>query len=97
MRVTHRCITALTYEFDISESVSLNKDGAIANVQWDFDHKAGRFTFTQGYSFLRDKKTRRPVLVVEYEFEKKGEYTVACSVQDDQGGERTVVQTLEVH
>ncbi len=28
--------------------------------------------------------------------EKKGEYTVACSVQDDQDGERTVVQTLEV-
>ncbi len=39
----------------------------------------------------------RPVLVVEYEFEKKGEYTVACSVQDAQGDERTVVQTLDVH
>ena len=37
-----------------------------------------------------------PALVVEYEFEKKGEYTVACSVQDDQGGERPVVQTLNV-
>ena len=36
----------------------------------------------------------RPVLVVEYEFEKKGEYTVACSVQDDQGGEQTVIMTL---
>jgi len=43
----------LTHECDVSESISLNKDGAIANVQWDFDHKAGRFTSTQGYAFLR--------------------------------------------
>jgi hypothetical protein len=96
VRVAVRRIKALTYEFDVSESVSLNKDGAIANVQWDFDHKAGRFTSTQGYSFLRDRKTGRPLLVVEYEFPERGEYTVACSVQDDQGGERTVAQTLEV-
>ena len=29
-------------------------------------------------------------------FPKAGDYTIACSVQDDQGGERTVVQTVEV-
>ncbi len=79
-----------------SESVSLNKDGAIANVQWDFDHRDGHFTSTQGYTFLRDRKSGRPLLVVEYEFEDKGEHKIACSVQDDQGGERTVVQTIEV-
>ena len=97
VRVAVRRVKALTYEFDLSESVSLNKDGAIANVQWDFDHKAGRFTSPQVYSFMRDKTTKRPVLVVEYEFEEEGEYTMACSVQDDQGGERTVVQTLTVN
>jgi len=86
----------LKYEFDVSESVSLNKDGVIANVQWDFDYRDGRFTTTEGYAFLRDKKTGHPVLVVEYEFPRKGEHTIACSVQDDQGGERTVVQTIEV-
>ena len=96
VRITHRRLKALAYEFDVSESVSLNKDGAIANVQWDFDHKAGRFTSTQGYSFLRDKKTGRPLLVIEYEFPEKGEYTIACSVQDDQGGERTVTMTINV-
>jgi hypothetical protein len=32
---------------------------------------------------------------VEYEFERAGTHTIACSVQDDQGGERTVVQTVE--
>ncbi len=89
-------IASLTYEFDVSESVSLNKDGMIANVQWDFSHKPGRFTSTQGYTFLRDKKSGRPLLTALYTFPKAGAYTIACSVQDDQGGERTVVQTIEV-
>lgn len=97
VRVAVRRIKPLTYEFDVSESVSLNKDGAIANVQWDFDHQAGKFISTQGYTFLRDKKTKRAVLVVEYTFPKAGTHTVACSVQDDQGGERTVVQVIEVN
>jgi len=96
VRVAVRRVGRLTYEFDVSESVSLNKDGVIANVQWDFDHKAGRFTSTQGYTFLRDKQTKRPLLVVEYTFPDMDVYTIACSVQDDQGGERTVTQTLEV-
>jgi len=34
---------------------------------------------------------------VQYQFPAKGEYTIACSVQDDQGGERTVAQTLAVN
>jgi hypothetical protein len=69
----------------------------IANVQWDFDYKHGRFTSTQGYGFLRDKASGKPVLVVEYEFPQAGNLTIACSVQDDQGGERTAMQTLEVN
>ena len=91
-----RRVKSLTYEFDVSESVSLNKDGAIANVQWDFQHQVGKFISTQGYTFLRDKKTQHPVLIVEYTFPEAGTHTVACSVQDDQGGERTVVQVIEV-
>jgi hypothetical protein len=96
VRIALRRIADLTYGFDVSESVSLNKDGLIANVQWDFNHKPGRFTSTQGYAFLRDKKTGRPLLTAQYTFPKAGAYTIACSVQDDQGGERTVVQTIEV-
>lgn len=96
VRVAVRRVGRLRYEFDVSESVSLNKDGAIANVQWDFDYREGRFTSTQGYAFLRDKGTGRPVLMVEYEFPEAGKHTIACSVQDDQGGERTVAQTVEV-
>jgi len=80
----------------VSESISLNKDGAIANVQWDFSHKAGRFTSTQGYSFMRDKQKGTPILVVEYEFPASGEYNIACSLQDDQGGEKTVAIKIGV-
>jgi hypothetical protein len=97
VRVAVRRIKSLTYQFDVSESVSLNKDGAIANVQWDFDHKEGRFKSSQGFSFLRNKSNGHPVLVVEYEFPRAGKFVVACSVQDDQGGERTLAQTLEVN
>ena len=96
VRVAVRRVSPLTYEFDVSESVSLNKDGAIANVQWDFQHQVGKFISTQGYTFLRDKKTQHPVLIVQYTFPEAGTHTVACSVQDDQGGERTVVQVIEV-
>lgn len=88
----------LTYSFDVSESIILNQDGEIANVQWDFHHKIGKFVTTPGYSFLRKKGKSQPepILVVEYTFPKTGEYTIACSVQDDQGGERTVVEKVLV-
>lgn len=97
VRVTIRQLGHLRYQFDVSESVSLNKNGTIANVQWDFDCKHGRFKSTQGYAYLRDKATGKPVLVVEYQFPRVGGFMVACSVQDDQGGERTAVRTIEVN
>ena len=65
-------------------------------MQWDFEHQVGKFISTQGYTFLRDKKSKRAVLVVEYTFPQAGTYSVACSVPDDQGGERTVAQVIEV-
>jgi hypothetical protein len=95
VRVALERIGKLKYRFDISESVSLNKDGIIANVQWDFDYR-GRFSSSEGFAFLRDKKTGRPLLVVEYEFPSAGKKKIACSVQDDQGGERTVTMEIEV-
>lgn len=95
IRVNVERVGKLKYHFDVTESVSLNKDGVIANVQWDFDYK-DRFSSTLHYAFLRDKKTGQPILVVEYEFDKPGKRTIACSVQDDLGGERTYIQELEV-
>jgi len=97
VRISHTKISPKTYRFDVSESISLNKDGVIANVQWDFDYRNGRFSSTQGYSFLRDKSTGKPLLIVEYEFPKTESKIVACSVQDNQGGERTVSLEIDVH
>ena len=93
--VTPERIGVLTYRFDVSESVSLNPDGVIANVQWDFDYK-GRFSSTQGYAFLRDKD-HKPILVVEYQFDSAGKKKIACPVQDNQGGERTSTNEIEVY
>lgn len=95
VRIDYEKVKPQTYRFDVSESVSLNRDGIIANVQWDFDYN-GKFTSTQGFAFLRDKKTKAPLLVVEYKFPKKQKYMIACSVQDDQGGEHTEIMEIEV-
>jgi DNA modification methylase len=95
VRIAYKKVGRLEYRFDVSESVSLNKDGVIANVQWDFDYQY-RFSSSEGFAFLRDKQTGRPVLVVEYEFESAGKKKIACSVQDDQGGERTVIMEMQV-
>ena len=76
------------YRFDVSESVSLNPDGVLANVQWDFDYR-DRFSSTPGYSFNRE-------MAVEYEFDSTGKKKIACSVQDNQGGERTWIGEVEV-
>lgn len=95
VRVSVRHLGGRKYEFDVSESMSLNKDGVIANVQWDFDYKS-RFTSTPGYSYLRDGATGHPLLAVEYTFGVPGPHVVACSVQDDQGGERTELFSVEV-
>jgi len=95
VRISYERIGKLKYRFDVSESVSLNKDGVIANVQWDFYYR-NRFSSTEGYGFLRDKKTRKPMLIVEYEFPGAGKKKIACSLQDDQGGERTEILEVEV-
>lgn len=96
VRISFERISQNTYKFDVSESISLNKDGVIANVQWDFEFLHNRFSSTQGYSFLRDKKTGRPLLIVDYKFPKAGRKKIACSVQDNQGGERTIIIDLDV-
>lgn len=87
-------VSALTYEFDLSESVSLNANGKIANVQWDFEYKE-RFVSTKGFSFIRGENNA-PVLKVRYSFPYEGRRTIACKVQDDLGGEKLEIRPLEV-
>lgn len=87
-------LAPLTYQFDVSESLSLNPEGKIINVQWDFDYK-NRFSSTPGYSFIRGKD-KEPILAVTFKFGKAGKKKIACRVQDDQGGESTWIDELEV-
>lgn len=97
MRVAHRRLKPLTYEFDVSEWVPPEPRGDDCQRPVGLRPQGGPLHLHQGYAFLRDKKTKRPLLVVEYQIPKAGRYAIACSVQDDQGGERTVVETLEVN
>jgi len=94
VRFRHKRIAPLTYELDISESISVNPGGKIANVQWDFDFK-GRFVSTAGYSFVRDDKNA-PVLKVKYQFERPSRRSIACRIQDDLGGEKTHIEEIVI-
>ncbi|MFZ3122722.1 MAG: site-specific DNA-methyltransferase [Thermodesulfovibrionales bacterium] len=94
IRVGIKRLAPLTYQFDVAESLSLNPEGRIINVQWDFDYRS-RFSSTPGYSFIRGKN-KEPVLAVPFKFEKAGKKKIACRVQDDQGGESTWIDELEV-
>ena len=94
VRFSQRRLGPLAYEFDISESISVNPGAKIANVQWDFDFQ-GTFVSTPGYSFMRDAKNA-PILKVSFRFERAGRQSVACRVQDDLGGEKIHVEVVAV-
>ncbi len=85
----------MKYEFDVSESVSLNPSGKIINVQWDFSYNGERFISTPGYSFL-GLENNKPVLKVNYEIKRDGKKKIACKVQDDEGGEKIEFLELDV-
>jgi len=95
VRIITNRISSLEYEFDVSESVSLNQGSRIINVQWDFSYNGERFISTLGYSFL-GMKNNKPILKVNYKFKSSGKNKIACKVQDDSGGEKIEVMDLEV-
>ncbi len=98
----HPCIGALKakrtgkleYEFEAVDAISTNENGWLVNCQWDFDYQEGHFAADKDYILSREKK-RDPkrgeifgaVLAAKYKFEKSGEYTVACRIQDNLAGE----------
>ena len=92
--VNHKRIKPMTYEFDASESMPLNEDSTIVNIQWDFEY-LGRFTPTKGFAYDRDTKSK-PLLNVQYKFERLGKITIACRVQDDLGGEKIYTEVISV-
>ena len=95
--VNHKKVASMTYEFDASESIALNKDSKIVNVQWDFDFK-GRFTPTKGFVYGRDGKGDKikPMFNVTYKFKHIGKIPIACRVQDDLGGEMIHMEIIRV-
>ncbi len=95
VRISTKRTANLEYEFDVSESVSLNPAGKIINVQWDFSYNGERFISTPGYSFL-GMKNNKPVLKVNYKFSSAGKKKVACKVQDDEGGEKIEILEIEI-
>ncbi len=94
VRLRYKRLGALAYEFDISESTTLNVDSKIINVQWDFDFQ-GTFSSTLGYSFMRGNNNE-PILRTSYEFPSTGFRKIACRVQDDLGGEKMHVEDMDV-
>jgi DNA modification methylase len=90
VEVGYERVASLTYRFDVSDTVVVNPNAKMINVQWDFDYDGRQFRSTQGYAF---SKASEPVV---YKFPRAGKFTIACKVQDDKGGEAMWVGEIEV-
>ena len=91
--VGYRALGGKAVTLDAGDSVVINTDAKIVNVQWDFAYDGERFTATPGYSFSKDKK---PQLLVTHKFERTGKVRVACRAQDSRGGEGLWTGEVEV-
>lgn len=85
------------YRFEALDADSTNTGGYLVNCQWDFDYQRGHFAAHRdhvlGRTELKGKEAKAAGrkyianLSAEFAFEKAGEYTVACRVQDNLGAE----------
>ncbi len=94
----------LEYEFEAIDAFSSNEDGYLVNCQWDFDYQEGHFAADKDYVLSRQKikpKGRderfEASLTARHKFEKEGEYTVACKVQDNLAGETILAKKVKVN
>ena len=86
--VAYRANGGRAVTFDAGDSIVVNSDAEIINVQWDFDYNGVRFSATQGYSFQKGSgKNKKPQIMVTHKFPRAGKFMVACRVQDSRGGE----------
>lgn len=69
------------YEFDAGDSRSYNAEGKILSVQWDFNYNGRTFRAA------RRPWRERAALTVQHTFPGAGNFTVACQIQDDKGGQ----------
>ena len=91
------------YEFEAVDAFSTNEDGWLVNCQWDFDYQEGHFAADKDYVLSRDKvkdKKRgeifKAILKARHIFEKSGEFTVACRVQDNLAGETIFSKKISI-
>ena len=96
VRVAHRRVRPLRYEFDASDTQAQNADASILNVQWDFDYDGMIFRADRGEWFHRKGRGGAPVLDAQHAFPRPGVFRIACRVQDDRGGEGRWSGEIEV-
>ena len=95
-----------TYRFEARDADSTNAGGYLVNCQWDFDYQVGHFAADSKFVLCRKelkgkeaKVTGRKfdaVLTAEHTFERDGNWTVACRVQDNLGAEAIHVTEIAV-
>ena len=91
------------YEFEAIDAFSTNEDGWLVNCQWDFDYQEGHFFADKDYVLSREKikdkkkgERFKATLSVKHMFEKPGEYTIACKVQDNLAGETIFSKKIKI-
>jgi len=91
------------YEFEAVDAVSTNEDGYLVNCEWDFDYQEGHFAADRDYILTRQKikfkgqeERFEAVLTAKHRFDKEGEYTIACKVQDNLAGEAILAKKIRV-
>ncbi len=92
-RIRVKRISDRTYEFDFSESVSLN-NGKVVNIQADFNFD-GIFVPTTGFA-ITGGRNKKNGLILTQEFQESGKIKAAFKIEDDQGGEALITKELEV-
>lgn len=96
-------IKELEYEFEAIDAFSTNEDGWLVNCQWDFDYQEGHFSADKDYILSREKikdkkkgEQFKAILSAKHIFEKAGESTIACKIQDNLAGETILSKKIKI-
>ena len=96
-------VKGLECEFEAIDAFSTNEDGWLVNCQWDFDYQEGHFSADKDYVLSREKikdknkgEQFKAILKARHIFEKAGEYTIACKVQDNLAGETIFSKKIKI-
>ncbi|OIN96991.1 hypothetical protein AUJ66_04660 [Candidatus Desantisbacteria bacterium CG1_02_38_46] len=96
-------ISELEYEFEAIDALSTNEDSFLVNCQWDLDYQEGHFVADKEYILSREKVKDKKIgerfeaiLTAKHKFEKSGEYTIACKVQDNLAGETVLARKIKI-